>query len=173
MPSFSSSSTFWFTKRFPQIHFPAPEIARRSLEWFQLRRQLRRAINSNPCIVGGIWEYRCIRIVEGFVSVRPVCRADIRISVNRWFPPRLRWGLLFRFIPPWKFPCPAAHPGPDDADPRPGGTALGPARAAVAQPHDRPTGLPCPPPPARPPPRRDPHGVSSFSITISNHEDNF
>jgi hypothetical protein len=83
---------FWITKPFSQIHFPAPEIAHRSSERFQLPR----AITFNPCVVGRIREYRRVRLVKGYVSVRPVRRPDLWISVNQRFP-RLRRGLLFRW----------------------------------------------------------------------------
>jgi hypothetical protein len=68
MSSFSSSSPFQKTKRFLQIWSLASSIARRSSEQFQLRRQLRRAITPNPCIVCGIWGYRYVRLIEGFVG---------------------------------------------------------------------------------------------------------
>ena len=92
MSGFISSSPFQNTKRFPQIQSLAPGIARRSSGRFQLRRQLRRAITPNPCIVCGIRGYRCIRLVEGFVAARSVRRLDPRISGNRWISSRLRRG---------------------------------------------------------------------------------
>jgi hypothetical protein len=51
MSGFISSSPFQNTKRFLQIQSLAPGIAQRSSGRFQLRRQLRRAITPNPCIV--------------------------------------------------------------------------------------------------------------------------
>ena len=92
MSGFISSSPFQNTKRFPQIQSLAPGIARRSSGRFQLRRQLRRAITPNPCIVCGIRGYRCVRLVEGFVAARSVHRLDPRISGNRRISPRLRRG---------------------------------------------------------------------------------
>jgi hypothetical protein len=83
MSGFISSSPFQNTKRFPQIQSLAPGIARRSSGRFQLRRQLRRAITSNLCIVCRIRGYRCVRLVEGFVVARSVRRLDPRISGNR------------------------------------------------------------------------------------------
>jgi hypothetical protein len=96
MSSFISSSPFQNTKRFPQIQSLAPGIARRSSGRFQLRRQLRRAITPNPCIVCRIRGYRYVRLVEGFVAARSVHRLDPRISGNRRISPRLRRGLLPR-----------------------------------------------------------------------------
>ena len=92
MSDFISSSPFQNTKRFFQIQSLAPGIARRSSGRFQLRRQLRRAITPNPCIVCGIRGYRCVRLVEGFVAARSVHRLDPRISGNRRISPRLRRG---------------------------------------------------------------------------------
>jgi hypothetical protein len=60
-----SSSPFQNSKTHPQIRSETPGIARRSLERFQLRR----AITFDPCIVSGIRGYRCIRLIESFVSV--------------------------------------------------------------------------------------------------------
>jgi hypothetical protein len=40
----------------------------------------------------GFREYRCVRLVEGFVAMRPIHRWDLRISVNWRFPPRLQRG---------------------------------------------------------------------------------
>jgi hypothetical protein len=76
MSGFISSSPSQNMKRFPQIQSLAPRIARRSSGRFQLRRQLRRAITPNPCIVCGIRGYRCVRLVEGFVAARSVRRLD-------------------------------------------------------------------------------------------------
>jgi hypothetical protein len=95
MFDFISSSPFQNTKRFLQIQSLAPGIARRSSGRFQLRRQLRRAITPNPCIVCGIRGYRCIRLVEGFVAARSVRRLDPRISGNRRISSRLRRGSSF------------------------------------------------------------------------------
>jgi hypothetical protein len=92
MSGFISSSPFQNTKRFLQIQSLAPGIARRSSGRLQLRRQLRRAITPNPCIVYGIRGYRCVRLVEGFVAARSVCRLDPRISSNRRIFSRLQRG---------------------------------------------------------------------------------
>jgi hypothetical protein len=92
MFSFISSSSFQNTKRFLQIRSLAPGIARRSLERFQLRRQLRRAITTNPCFVCRIRGYPCVRLVEGFVAARSVRRLNPRISGNRRISSRLRRG---------------------------------------------------------------------------------
>jgi hypothetical protein len=92
MSGFISLSPFQNTKLFLQIRSLAPGIARRSSERFQLRQQLRRAITPNPCIVCGIRGYRCVRIVEGFVGARSVCRLDPQISGNRRISSRLRRG---------------------------------------------------------------------------------
>jgi hypothetical protein len=92
MSGFISSSPFQNTKRFLQIQSLAPGIARRSSGWFQLRRQLRRAITPNPCIVCRIRGYRCVRLVGGFVAARSVRRLDPRISGNRRISSRLRRG---------------------------------------------------------------------------------
>jgi hypothetical protein len=92
MSGFISSSPFQNTKRFLQIRSLAPGIARRTSGRFQLRRQLRRAITPNPCIVCGIRGYRCVRLVEGFVAARSVHRLDPRISGNRRIFSRLRRG---------------------------------------------------------------------------------
>jgi hypothetical protein len=101
MSSFISSSPFQNTKRFPQIQSLAPGIARQSSGRFQLRRQLRRAITPNPCIVCRIRGYRYVCLVEGFVAARSVHRLDPRISGNRRISPRLRRGLLPGEPPPW------------------------------------------------------------------------
>jgi hypothetical protein len=95
MSGFISPSPFQNTKRFLQIQSLAPGIARRSSRRFQLRRQLRRAITPNPCIVCGIRGYRCVRLVEGFVAARSVRRLDPQISGNRWISSRLRRGSSF------------------------------------------------------------------------------
>jgi hypothetical protein len=92
MSGFISSSPFQNTERFLQIQSLAPSIARRSSGRFQLRRQLRRAITPNPCIVCGIRGYRCVRLVEGFVAARSVRRLDPRICDNRRISSRLRRG---------------------------------------------------------------------------------
>jgi hypothetical protein len=92
MSGFISSSQFPNTKRFLQIQSLAPGIARRSSGRFQLRRQLRRAITPNLCIVCGIRGYRCVRLVEGFVAARSIRRLDPRISGNRRISSRLRRG---------------------------------------------------------------------------------
>jgi hypothetical protein len=145
MPDFSSLSTFQSMKPFSHIQFPAPGIARRSSEWFQLQR----AITPNPCIICGICGHHCICLVEGFVSVRSVRRSDPRISVNRLFSPRLRRRLLFRwyfsivfnlvlrFPSPWRFPrSTAALPHPSARRrPAPAPAAAGtPARVSAAMP---------------------------------------
>jgi hypothetical protein len=90
MNGFISSSPFQNTKRFLQIQSLAPGIARRSSGRFQLRRQLRRAITPNPCIVCGIRGYCCVCLVEGFVGACSVCRSDPPISVNRRISTRIR-----------------------------------------------------------------------------------
>jgi hypothetical protein len=90
MSGFISSSPLQNTKRFLQIQSLAPGIARRSSGRFQLRRQLRRAITPNPCIVCGIRGYCCVRLIEGFVAVLSVRRLDPRISGNRRISSRLR-----------------------------------------------------------------------------------
>jgi hypothetical protein len=90
MSGFISSSPFQNTKRFLQIQYLAPGIARRSSGRFQLRRQLRRAITLNPCIVCQIRGYRCVRLVEGFVGARSVHRLD---------PPNLRQSTDFSSAP--------------------------------------------------------------------------
>jgi hypothetical protein len=92
MSGFISSSPFQNTKCFLQIQSLAPGIARRSSGRFQLRRQLRRAITLNPCIVCRIRGYRCVRLVEGFVAAHSVRRLDPRISGNRRISSRLRRG---------------------------------------------------------------------------------
>jgi hypothetical protein len=92
MSGFISSSPFQNTKHFLQIRSLAPGIARRSSERLQLRRQLRRAITLNPCIVCRIRGYRYVRLVEGFVAARSVRRLDPRISGNRWISSRFRRG---------------------------------------------------------------------------------
>jgi hypothetical protein len=92
MTGFISLSPFQNTKRFLQIQSLAPGIARRSSGRFQLRRQLRRAITPNPCIVCQIRGYRCVRLVEGFVAARSVRRLDPRIFGNRRIWLRLRRG---------------------------------------------------------------------------------
>jgi hypothetical protein len=93
MSGFISSSPFQNTKQFLQIRSLAPGIARRSSEWFQLRR----AITPNPCIICGIRGYRCVRLVEGFIGTRSVRRLDPRISGNRWIPLSSDEGLLLRW----------------------------------------------------------------------------
>jgi hypothetical protein len=92
MSGFISSNPFQNTKRFLQIQSLASGIARRSSGRFQLRRQLRRAITPNPCIVCGIRGYHCVRLVEGFVAARSVHRLDPQISGNRRISSRLRRG---------------------------------------------------------------------------------
>jgi hypothetical protein len=88
MSGFISSSPFQNTKRFLQIQFLAPDIARRSSGRFQLRQ----VITPNPCIVCGFRGYRCVRLVEGFVAVHSVRRLDPRIFGNRQISSRLRRG---------------------------------------------------------------------------------
>jgi hypothetical protein len=92
MSGFISSSPFQNTKQFLQIRSLAPGIARRSSEWFQLRR----AITLNLCIVCGIRGYHCVCLVEGFVGTRSVRRLDPRISGNRRIPLSSGEGLLPR-----------------------------------------------------------------------------
>jgi hypothetical protein len=92
MSGFISYSPFQNMKRFLQIQSLAPDIARRSSERFQLRRQLRRAITPNSCIVCRIRGYRCVRLVECFVGAHSVCRLDPRISGNQWISSWLRRG---------------------------------------------------------------------------------
>jgi hypothetical protein len=92
MSDFISSSPFQNTKRFLQIRSLAPGIARQSSERFQLRRQLRRAITPNSCIVCRIRGYRCVCLVEGFVVACSVHGLDPRISSNRQISSRLRRG---------------------------------------------------------------------------------
>jgi hypothetical protein len=79
-------------KLFLQIQSLAPGIAHRSSVRFQLRRQLRRAITPNPCIVCRIQGYRYVRLVEGFVAACSVHRLDPWISGNRQISSRLRRG---------------------------------------------------------------------------------
>jgi hypothetical protein len=119
MFGFISSSQFQNTKRFLQIQSLAPSIARRSSGRFQLRRQLRRAITPNSCIVCGIRGYRCVRLVEGFIAERSVHRLDPRISGNRRISSRLRRGssspvrtsiVVPRFSSILRFPVRAGHP---------------------------------------------------------------
>jgi hypothetical protein len=92
MSDFISSSPFQNTKRFLQIQSLAPGIARRSSGRFQLRRQLRRVITPNPCIVCRIRGYCYVRLVEDFVAAPSVYRLDPRISGNQRISPRLRRG---------------------------------------------------------------------------------
>jgi hypothetical protein len=72
MSGFISLSPFQNTKWFPQIQSLASGIACRSSGRFQLQR----AITPNSCIVCRIRGYRCVRLVEGFVGVRSICRLD-------------------------------------------------------------------------------------------------
>jgi hypothetical protein len=139
MSGFISSSPFQNTKRFPQIRSLAPGIARRSSGWLQLRRQLRRAITSNLCIVCRIRGYRCVRLVEGFVAACSVYRLDPRIFGNRRISSRLRRGSFSPvrnlhcctkvfFVSSFSRPCRASPtlPSPSPAAP------LSPSPAAVA-----------------------------------------
>jgi hypothetical protein len=96
MVGFSSPSWFRITKRFLQIQFLAPGIARRSSDRFQLRR----AITPNPCIICGIRGYRCVRLAEGFIWAHPVHRSDPWITINwRIFSSALA-RVFFREKPP-------------------------------------------------------------------------
>jgi hypothetical protein len=78
-----SSSPFQILKPFPQIRSTIPGIARRSSGRFQLRRQLQRVITFNPCVISEIREYRCVRLIEGFLSVLSIHLSDLRSTVNR------------------------------------------------------------------------------------------
>jgi hypothetical protein len=90
MSGFISSSPLQNAKQFLQIRSLAPGIPRRISERFQLRRQLRRVITPNPCIVCGIRGYPCVRLVDGFVRARSVRRLEPRIFGNRRIFSRLR-----------------------------------------------------------------------------------
>jgi hypothetical protein len=91
------SIPFWNSKPHPQSRSKNPEIARRSSGWFQLRR----AITFDPCVVDGIWGYRCVRIIEGFVPVPSIRRFDWRFVPQLVFSSRLRRDLLLRWaLPP-------------------------------------------------------------------------
>jgi hypothetical protein len=68
---------------FPRFDPQFPKIARRSSGRYQLRRQLRRAITFNRCVVGKIREHRCICLVESFVLVLSIRRSDLQFTVNR------------------------------------------------------------------------------------------
>jgi hypothetical protein len=85
-----SSNPFQISKSFPQIRSTCPGIAHRSSGRFQLQRQFRRAINSNPCVIGEIREYHCIRLIERFVLVLLIRRSDHRFVANRQFSSRLQ-----------------------------------------------------------------------------------
>jgi hypothetical protein len=141
MSGFISSSPFQNTKRFIKIRPLAPGIARRSSERFQLRR----AITTNPCIVCRIRGYRCVRLVEGFVGARSVCRLDLRIFGNRRIWLRLRRGssspvsLLHEFQPSSSFLLTSLrshslspHRHPAARPPTPAHTRPAPARGAAA-----------------------------------------
>jgi hypothetical protein len=86
MSGFISSSPFQNTKQFLQIQYLALGIARGSSGRFQLRR----AITLSPSIVCRIRGYRCVRLVEGFVTACSVHRLDPQISSNRQIYSRLR-----------------------------------------------------------------------------------
>jgi hypothetical protein len=114
MSGFISSSPLQNTKHFLQIRSLTPGIARQSSERFQLRRQLRRAITPNPCIVCRIRGYRCVSLVEGFVEARSVRRLDPwifgnrriwlqlrRVSSSRWAS-SMNFNLVLHFFSP---PC--------------------------------------------------------------------
>jgi hypothetical protein len=86
MPTFSSSSPFQSTKRFPHIQFQATRIARRSSEAVPTP-----ANNYSQTVhLFEIQRYHCIHLVEGFVVVHSIYRSDHRIFVNQRFSPRLR-----------------------------------------------------------------------------------
>jgi hypothetical protein len=89
---------------------------------------------------------RCVRFVEQ-TSESPSTDGFLLSSSEGYF------SILFSH---GSSPALQPHPGVDPGASRMSGRPAFPA-----------------PPPPRPPPRRSPHGVSSFSITISNHEDNF
>jgi hypothetical protein len=101
MAGILSSISFQISKPLPQFRSETPGIARRSSEWFQLqwqlRRQLRRAFTFDPCVIGRIWGYRCVHLVESFVLMLLICRSDRRFVVNRRICPRPRWGRLLRW----------------------------------------------------------------------------
>jgi hypothetical protein len=73
---------FQILKLFPQIRSTIPGIARWSLEWFQIRWP----ITFNLCVIGGIREYRCVRLIENFVPVLSIRR----FAANRQFSSRLQ-----------------------------------------------------------------------------------
>jgi hypothetical protein len=147
MSGFISSNPFQNTKRFLQIRSLAPSIARRSSRPLQLRRQLRRAITPNPCIVCQIRGYHCVRLVEGFVAARSVHRLDPRISGNRRIWLQLRRvssspvSLLHGFEPKFFIssllpaqPLSLSPPAPGDATLHPCALARpAPARGAAAR----------------------------------------
>jgi hypothetical protein len=85
-----SPSPFQISKSFPEIRSTIPRIARRSSERFQLRRQLWRAISFNPCVVGEIWEYHYVCLIEGFVSVLSIRRSHLQFAINQRISSRLR-----------------------------------------------------------------------------------
>jgi hypothetical protein len=84
------SSPFQILKLFPKIWSTILGIAHRSSGRFQHRWQLWRAITFNPCVVGEIQEYRCIRLVKRFVPVLLIRRSDNHFAANRWFSSRLQ-----------------------------------------------------------------------------------
>jgi hypothetical protein len=79
-------SPFQFLKSCPQIRATILGITCQSSGRFQLQR----AITFNPCIVGKIREYCCVRLVKTFVSVLWIRRSDLQFTVNRPISSRLQ-----------------------------------------------------------------------------------
>jgi hypothetical protein len=96
MAGILSSRPFWILKPHPQSRSETPGIARRSSEQFQLWR----VITIDPCVAGEIRGYRCVRLVEGFISVHLIRRSERWFTVNRRFSSRLQRGRLLRWARP-------------------------------------------------------------------------
>jgi hypothetical protein len=86
MTGILSGSPFWILKPRPRSRSETPGIARRSSGRFQLQR----AITFDPCVVGGIRGYRCVRLVESIVLVPSIHRSTRRFVLSRWICARLQ-----------------------------------------------------------------------------------
>jgi hypothetical protein len=86
MTGILSSSPFWILKPRQQSRSETLGIARQSSRRFQLQR----AITFNPCVVGEIRGYRCVRLVESIVSVPSIRRSNRRFVLSRRICARLQ-----------------------------------------------------------------------------------
>jgi hypothetical protein len=181
-----SSNPFKILKLFLQFRSTISRFAHRSSGRFQLEWQLRCAITFNPCVIGEIWEYRCVRLVESFIPVLLIHRSDCRFAANRRFSSRLKrtksspvsfppllsmefllFFVLVRTTPPslLSFSFPVVSPPPRRWSPNPLGSSTVPfpravvPRSSTCAPR---TPATAPAPPMRSAGARPPCGCPSF-----------